>query len=260
MRYTNIQMYEAYPIILWLLLITVFCAIFTFHIIENKKVSLDLQKEYGSELVKKIIHFHWLHSIKLFSIIGLSFVIIALYDWQVREKTEQLEELQNIVNLNLNTEIEKQHETTIETAIYEQKDYYPPIIETNNQDEEAVSDHSTRNTIQDIFDAKKNTATDSRNSIDAIKTRYEELLVTYFLLQKCGKTTGSDYQLIISSLQKEIAASQAPIRLQYDTLTAAKGSYEELYSHNDCIKSDIESMVSQYDAYISSLLTNSKGN
>jgi hypothetical protein len=238
-----------YPFILWLLLTAMVCAVFFLHIIENKKSKLDLQKKLGSELAREIIRSYWIRSVQLFVIMVFSFILIAFYDWQLRNSKEQLESLQSEIEINASKALNQQSEITKD----EQKDYYPPIIEGTDQGDDESSNASEKNSIQDIFDIKKGTHTDSKNTADAIKTRYEELLVTYFLLRKCGKSSDSDYQSIISLLQKEIIASQAPSRLQYDTLTAAKGSYEELYSLNDCTKSDLETMTNQFDSYIKNL-------
>lgn len=244
-----------HPIIMWSFLIIAFCILLALHILENKKIKANLRKEYTDEVVKKITRFNWFRSTQLFLIMGFFFILIALYESRVRDVSEQLETLQDVISINAKIDSEQQDEQNLENR----KNYYPPIISNDDIDEENSSESSTKNTIQDIFGVKKNSS-NSKNTIDSIKTRYEELLVTYFLMEKCQKTSDSDYKLIISALQKEITALQAPARLQDDTLVAAKGSYEELYSQNDCLKSDLQATEAQYNAYISSLLANAKGN
>lgn len=220
------------PIIMWSVLITVFCAILALHIFENKKINFNLSK-----------------TLPIFSVIAFSFILIAVYDWKLREAHRQLDELQDVITINDSTQSEPQDvkQQNIENTD-NQKEYYPPIIENDAAVEEALSSSQIKNTIQDIFGNSN-----SRNNINDIKGRYEELLATYFLMEKCGKANNTDYQIIILSLQKDITAIQAPVKLQDDTLTAAKGSYEELYSQNDCSKSDLQATEIQYKSYINSL-------
>ncbi len=244
-----------HPIIMWSLLIIIFCVVLALHILENRRIKTDLQKKCTDEIIKRITRFSWLRSVQLFLMMGFFFILTALYDWRVRDITEQLETLQDVISINSKIDSEQQDEQNLDNR----KNYYPPIITTDDVDEENSSESTTKNTIQDIFGVKKSSY-DSKNTIDSIKSRYEELLVTHFLMEKCQKTRDSDYKLIISALQKEITALQAPVRLQDDTLVAAKGSYEELYSQNDCLKSDLQATEDQYNAYISSLLEKSKDN
>ena len=62
--------------------------------------------------------------------------------------------------------------------------------------------------------------------MDAIKKRYEGLLVNYLFLKKCGLINAQDYHTIISALAQEMASVNAPGRLEHDIQTAANGSYE----------------------------------
>ncbi len=240
-----------YPLIMWSLLAAAFIIVLILNILENRKLKSDLQKKYSLDIADNVSRFHWSRSIQLLTIIGFSFVLIALYDWQVREIKDRLESTNSPEEMpvassdNINNDV---NNDDIDT----QKNYYPPLIVNTTP-----ADTATKNSIQDIFDIEKD-ATGSISTINDVKTRYEDLLVTYFILQKCGKTKESDYNLIIASLQKEIAALQAPIRFQYDTITAAKGSYDELYSNNDCEKSDLEATENQYNSYIATLSNQQK--
>lgn len=234
---------------MWSLLATAFIIVLILNIFENRKLKSDLQKKFSTDLADNVSRFHWSRSIQLLTIIGFSFVLIALYDWQVREIKDRLES-----NTNEEVPIASEDNATLDDDTDTQKNYYPPLIVNNPEN---TSDTLAKNSIQDIFDIEKD-ATGSISTINDVKTRYEDLLVTYFILQKCGKTKESDYNLIIASLQKEIAALQAPIRFQYDTITAAKGSYDELYSNNDCEKSDLETTATQYNSYIATLYNQQK--
>ncbi len=237
---------EEYPFILWFFLTVAFVIILALHIIENNQIKNSLHKKYDSESIKQIIRFHWSRSIQLVSIMGFSFILIALYDYRVRELGNRIDSIENKSDSN-SEDIAVNDEENSDL----QKNYYPPLI-PDNQSNINTADSAGKNNISDIFDIRK-TPDNKVTTIDDIKTRYEDLLVTYFLMQKCGKATDNDYSLIITSMQREIAALQAPIRLQYDTLTAAKGSYEELYSNNDCEKSDLTNTETQFRTYINAL-------
>jgi len=237
---------EQYPFTLWFFLTAAFVIILALHILENNHIRDNLKKKYESDTSRQIIRFHWSRSIQLISIMGFSFILIALYDYRARELSNRIETLENKENYNAG-DIAIRDQENFEI----QKNYYPPLI-PDNQSNINTADSAGRNNIADIFDIRK-TPDNKVTTIDDIKTRYEDLLVTYFLMQKCGKASENDYNLIIASMQKEIVALQAPIRLQYDTLTAAKGSYEELYSNNDCAKSNLVDTETQFRSYINAL-------
>jgi hypothetical protein len=247
---------KEHHVFIWPFLIAVFVIIFILHILENRKLNTCFKKERNAKLEKEIIRFQRLQSIKLFFIMIFSLMLIIAYDWQTVEMREQIKAIR--ANKS-STSLINSNQQTIKSSENE-KCYYPPIVQSDDANKEAEIETKepppieppVQNTIQDIFGTKRNT-TDTRSSADNIKTRYEEILVTYFLMQKCQKTNDSDYQLIISALQKEVANSDNSERLQNDILTAAKGSYEEMYSQNDCLKPVIETSAKQYNNYINSL-------
>lgn len=89
--------------------------------------------------------------------------------------------------------------------------------------------------------------------MDRIKKRYEDVLVTYFFLKKCGRAEITDFHIINSALSQEMASVNAPGRMQNDILTAAKGSYEEMYATSSCQGEGFNSLHTQYVDYISTL-------
>jgi len=105
------------------------------------------------------------------------------------------------------------------------------------------------NSVESLFDPASKT-TDFQAKIDALKKRYEEVLVSYFVLRKCEAVEASDYHVLVSALSQEMASMDAPGRLQYDILTSAQGSYKELYSGNECDASVIEPLHVQFKAFI----------
>ena len=96
---------------------------------------------------------------------------------------------------------------------------------------------------------------DSQSQIDALKKRYEDTLVTYFLLRKCQKVNATDYHVIISALSQEMASLNAPGRLQYDILTSSQGTYNELYTGSKCDAATIDPLYTQYKIFVDTIST-----
>jgi hypothetical protein len=60
----------------------------------------------------------------------------------------------------------------------------------------------------------------------------------------------------MSALAVEMASVNAPGRLQYDILTAARGSYREMYAKTSCEPANLSSLRESYALYISSISKN----
>lgn len=71
-------------------------------------------------------------------------------------------------------------------------------------------------------------------SLDHLKARYEELIVTFLYLRECGMATDKDYATIMSMLAHEMRSLEASPKMQENILSAAKGSYEEIYRGSPC--------------------------
>lgn len=89
--------------------------------------------------------------------------------------------------------------------------------------------------------------------MDEIKKRYAEIFVAYYLLKPCEKTLPTDAHVLVSALAQEMASINAPSRLQYDILTSARGSYQELYARTECNAEVITPTESQFRAYVDAL-------
>lgn len=103
-----------------------------------------------------------------------------------------------------------------------------------------------------LYNPEASTA-DGQSASDAIKKRFEGVLVTYLFLRRCGQAQASDYHVIISALAQEMASINAPGRLQYDILTSAQGTYKEMYSKTECSDPSAVSTINQYNSYLQAL-------
>lgn len=102
-------------------------------------------------------------------------------------------------------------------------------------------------------------ASGSDSKIDEMKKRFEGMLVIHYFLQKCQKSSAQDYFVILAALGQEMASVNAPGRLQYDILTAAKGSYQEIYAKSKCDDGSIPALEQQFKEYIQNLSQNALG-
>jgi hypothetical protein len=106
--------------------------------------------------------------------------------------------------------------------------------------------------VEDVYDPEEKTSGTSA-AMDALKKRYEDILVTYLFLKQCGRVSANDYLVITSALSQEMASMNAPGRLQSDVATAAQGSYHEVYAHSSCEGATVDSLLAQYNTYIATL-------
>lgn len=113
----------------------------------------------------------------------------------------------------------------------------------------APAQDAPKSEIEKVLEPE-NIAPERGAKIDQLKKRYEDLLVSYFVLRKCEKINAVDYHIINSSLVQEMASINAPGRLQYDILVAAKGSYEALYAKNSCDEATIKPLSTDYKHFI----------
>ena len=89
--------------------------------------------------------------------------------------------------------------------------------------------------------------------LNEIKQRYEEIFVTHVLLKRCGQIKPEDYHILNSALMRDLASVNGPSRMQYDIITAAKGTVETLYGNMDCNSADILKIIPGYQTYIATL-------
>jgi hypothetical protein len=87
--------------------------------------------------------------------------------------------------------------------------------------------------------------------IDWLKQRYENTFITYYYLQKCGLADKNDFDVIRSSLHKELADLHTETNTAEDNiLMAANGSYNELYAQASCADDRTKATKTSYDAFM----------
>jgi hypothetical protein len=110
-------------------------------------------------------------------------------------------------------------------------------------------------TVEEVYNPEE-MSSDKQSTMDSIKKRYESLLVNYLFLKKCGLINPQDYHAIISALAREMSSVNAPGRLEHDIMTAAKGSYDEMYAKSNCNDQNTSQLHAQYSDYINTISQN----
>ena len=204
------------------------------HYKENKRLSIERPD---------IIHFAWWRTIQLLAVLGTYSLIIIGYDWKTTSLQRQLLPLQ-----------QSQQVISGRTTQILPNTISPPP-EASAQAKPIATGISNTTPLQDVYNPESS-AVEPPSVMDAIKKRYEEILITHFFLRKCNLALPLDYHIIISSLSQEMSSINAPGRLQYDIVTAAQGSYKEMYSKSTCTSDSVRNLQTQYTDYINSLSRN----
>ncbi len=119
--------------------------------------------------------------------------------------------------------------------------------------QQALTSPTSPDSISAIFSESPPLAPEAERKLNALKKQYEDALVLHFFLAKCGKSGVEDYHTINSNLSQDMATLNAPGRLQYDVMTAAKGSYESIYAHTPCDGPQADASAEAFRSYIATL-------
>lgn len=88
--------------------------------------------------------------------------------------------------------------------------------------------------------------------IDKIKTYFEDAYVSYYYLHKCRVARPEDnailYRALLSALEAYQASAEAP-----QIMSAAKGSFEVIYSQTACEAGKLDPVRARFDNFIHSL-------
>lgn len=251
-----------------------------FHLQQNNKLSKSWHQQLDKASADWMTRFAWIRTAQLLSAMGAALVIVLfVHNHQLAQTNDILGSIQQSLEPRLSELSAMQKQTS--DAVAQLKTAYEENLKNAAQpkriaqvdvsaqavpsasDELKVSDEMAARiekqarpvTLQDIYDPEQN-ATDNQSAMDAIKKRYEGLLVNYLFLKKCGLINAQDYHTIISALAQEMASVNAPGRLEHDIQTAANGSYQEMYAQSSCSGAEIKALNKQYNEYIKTISVN----
>lgn len=208
--------------------------------------------ELKTELLKKITQFRIppllkKRTIQLSIALVACFILIAHYAGNLRQARHTIDEQQ--LQIKLLTEESDYLDKEIIFLKAQNAALSAPAQETADSAQQSV------NPVESLYNPETTTSS-NQAQMDSIKKRYEEIFVTYFFLKKCNQVNPVDFHIITSALSQEMASVNAPGRLQHDIVTAAQGSYKEMYSQTACDNQTIAALSGQYKAYIASLSSN----
>ncbi len=244
---------------IWVLLLAVLGWSIYWHLKENKQLIENWKKTMDQSAVEWHSRFAWSRSIQLIAALAGCILLIMIYSYKLDSTSSKYDELTLIHESTIRQisqpqpQMPRRAASQDKPAIPTQPDYYPP----SNQVAGAPAATPpavpvVAPTVTDIFTPSE-TSSDQQTTMDSIKQRYEDILVIYMFLSKCKKAKTEDYYIIMSALSQDMASVNAPGRMQNDVLTAAQGSYEEMYAQSDCSSLDINALHTQYTDYIKAL-------
>lgn len=249
------------------------------HITHNKKLSTEWHKHLDGHMARWLDQFAWSRTIQLLLAISAGLLSLLLFNhFQMEQHNANLKAVNNTFEerlselKDLKTQIQSMqdelHQSMIKNAsqriaeVAVSAKAVPPTymvkpteVITDERLGERINAQAQKISIEDIYNPEMNTD-DDLSEMDAIKKRYEGLIVNYLFLKKCGLIDSRDYHSIISALATEMASVNAPGRLEHDITTAAQGSYKEMYAQSSCQGEEIEQLHHQYSDYIKTISGN----
>ncbi len=213
------------------------------HGMENEQLRHNLlQEQVDPGWIRRLTRFAWLRTAQIVLILGSAIILINTYEQNARQTDTSI--------------IDLQHQLAETTALL--KDAQSELIARNATPvapEEPPATHADApiaQGIEAVFGVPSGENVQQK-AFDSLKRRYEGLLVSYKFLKKCKQTKPEDFHIINSAMMQEIASVNAPGRLQYDILTAANGSYTEIYAASRCDQAGTKSLAENFRKYIDNL-------
>ncbi|MFO1241973.1 MAG: hypothetical protein U1E36_02040 [Rickettsiales bacterium] len=94
---------------------------------------------------------------------------------------------------------------------------------------------------------------DTDSELDLLKSRYEDAFLSYFYLKQCKLADEKDYAIIYQAFASQIQRIGLPRSMVDDTVTAALGSYETVYSGAPCKDEYLNPIKNQFHFMLQSL-------
>jgi hypothetical protein len=237
----------------WLILLGIFSWCIYWHVKENRQLISNWKETMDERQSLWLSRFAWSRSIQLILALACSFLVIIFYNVRLDSAKDQIAELSARKPITVAAQPPAYYPpTTTATPAEAPQPAAPPIPS------EPAAPATVQPKAPSVHDVFKPDEDDSQSAMDALKQRYEDMLVIHFFLDRCGKINKSDYYIIMAALSQDMASINAPGRMQHDVLTAAQGSYNEMYAKSPCDSVDLSALIAQYSAYIKALSEYSK--
>ncbi len=95
----------------------------------------------------------------------------------------------------------------------------------------------------------------SQSHMDRLKQKYEQLLVTYYILEKCTYASVEQFQSIQDLILNDLRTSGGEVEILTKIVDASKGLYDEMYSRTDCKDPRMLQTKQQFDANLQRIKT-----
>lgn len=217
------------------------------HIQKNKRLSARWHQKLVKQDAVAITRLTWARSIQLFLSLGVSCLLVLGYGLNMPQKETQapITKAQPVIQPQPQPPTMQAAQQAERKSPPQQQTIPQPIATTAPESERKVPPPPT---VADIFSPSQSDI-DQATKTDALKQRYEDILILYFIMDRCGHTQASDYGWIMNELSKEMRPLGTFPDFPKQILSSAEGSYLELYTKNPCEQKD-SPLVTQYRAYI----------
>lgn len=88
------------------------------------------------------------------------------------------------------------------------------------------------------------------SALDKLKQRYETLFVNYYYLAHCDAAGPEDEKSLTAAMRIALSEARAPAPMEANILTAARGTYREVYSRSPCNPPQIEAQRRELERFL----------
>ena len=240
-----------------LIFIVIFASVW--HFIENRQLTERLHVHNAKELSAWLLSFAWIRTLQLTAALVIGSLLIVSYSQQVKDSQIAIDKLKEE---NASLERDKQNFINEKTQLLAQINAAATALKTpaaapaqQPAAAPAPAPSPTGSSVEDVYNPERS-STDAQSAMDAIKKRYEDVMVIHMFLKKCKRTGPDDYATITHGLAMELSALKAPSNMQQDVIDAANGAFKELYAKSPCNSTGVDALHKQYIDYLKVLTDN----
>lgn len=123
--------------------------------------------------------------------------------------------------------------------------------------ETAVNENATLRGYLDVAADRITSGLDEtkEEALDDLKSRYENLFVSYYYLKRCNALSKTDFHLLNSSLIQELTDMNARAGVRKRILEAAQGTHDELYAEAPCSPEVIDPKKKEIEDYLRQVIS-----
>lgn len=238
------------------ILIVAIGAISAWNFYISRSLSTDFESKLDADCYKRFHRSGRFKNLQLIVVmLCMGATIIFYNEWveSLEKENMTLKQSKDSAEMRFRDVLEIQEKLAAELQQLNKAALEKSVLLENNNAQKATEAHKTE--LEDIYNPEEQLI-GNESKIDGLKKRFENILVIHLFLKKCEKTGSDDFFIIMASLSQEMASINAPGRLQHDIITAAQGSYKEIYAKSDCSDKQTDSLITQYNDYIKVLSTN----